>query len=362
MKRILDRYVFFEFLKSFLFSLIGLILLVLIARALGTFKIETRQPRIHMYLYLLYSIPDSVAFVLPMAIMFAVCFVVAQFTVSRELVAMLSAGVSFYRIVLPIWIFAAALVPGLFLFQNFIATPANRLASEEEAAFKKDSATIKDIVWQRNLRGREGFYFIYYLDRKEKAIKGGFNYIQMKDGRPLRMMQANAGKYDEASAEWTFTRVREITFKEDISVDKVENLDHKTEKFPEPYDFFENPMRDASELNLFELAQEISRKQRMGFDAAPYSVQFHALLSFPFLCMIVAVIASIAGAGGNHRSTGPLIRALLVSAVTILIYYLGSGLFSNLGNNGVIYPWIASWAPTAGFFCAAIVLVRRNRK
>lgn len=362
MKRILDRYVFFEFLKSFVFSLLGLILLVLIARALGTFKIETRQPKIHMYLYLLYSTPDSVAFVLPMAMMFAVCFVVAQFTVSRELIAMLSAGVAFYRIVMPIWIFAAILVPVLFVFQNFVATPANRMASEEEAAFKKDSATIKDIVWQRNLRGREGFYFIYYLDRKEQTIKGGFNYIELKNDKPVRMMQANSGKFDPATGEWTFSRVRNISFGDDLAVLKVENEDTRVEKFPEDYDFFENPMRDASELNLFELGDEIARKRKMGFDSAPYSVQFHSLLAFPFLCMIVAVIASIAGAGGNHRSTGPLIRALLVSAVTILIYYLGSGLFNNLGNNGVIYPWLASWTPTVGFFCAAVFLILRNRK
>ncbi|MBX7088417.1 MAG: hypothetical protein K1X70_18435, partial [Leptospirales bacterium] len=65
MKRILDRYVFFEFLKSFVFSLLGLILMLLIARALVAFKVDTRQPKIHMYLYLLYSIPDMVAFVLP---------------------------------------------------------------------------------------------------------------------------------------------------------------------------------------------------------------------------------------------------------------------------------------------------------
>jgi len=359
---ILDRYVFFEFLKAFLFSLLGLVLVIVIFKGMEVMKVETRAPKFHVYLYLLYLIPNTVAFVLPMAIMFSVCFVIAQFSVSREIVAILSAGVAFYRTVRPIWIFAGGLVVALFLFQNFVVTPSNRFASEEEGIFRKDSANMKDVVWQRNLRGREGFYFIYFLDRKERKIKGGFNYLRLNQGRPERMIQANSATYLPERQEWKLNRVREIVFKSDISVDSIKTKDESIEKFPDDYDFFENPLRDPGELNVFELYREIQRKNKLGFTVATYEVQFHSLLAFPFLCFFVAVIASIAGGGGSHRSTGPLVRALLLSAVTILIYYLGAGLMENLGNNGIIWPWVASWGPAFGFSGAAGYLVWKNRK
>ncbi|MBL8019768.1 MAG: LptF/LptG family permease [Leptospirales bacterium] len=359
---ILDRYLFFEFLKSFAFALTGLAMMWLTFQALDTVKVVTRAPRYHIYLYLLYSVPSVVAFVLPMAVMFSVCFVVSQFSVSRELVAIFSAGVSFYRAVAPIWIFAGGLVITLFLFQNFVVTPSNRLAAEEQAIFKKDTATVKDLVWQRNLRGREGYYFIYYLDRKEKAIKGGFNYIQITNGKPIRMIQANSGQYSPETDSWLFKKVREIKFRPDIGIESIQSYDELTEKFPDEYDFFENPLRDPSELNVFELFREIRKKTSLGFTVTTYEVQFHSLIAFPFFCFIVAVIASVAGAGGSHRSAGPLVRALLLSVITILIYYLGAGLMSSMGNNGVIWPSVAAWTPTLGFLGAAAYLVWKNRK
>jgi lipopolysaccharide export system permease protein len=360
--RILDRYFLYEFLKAFVLSLAALLLIILVVKAQAVFKIESRQDPVHRYLLLLYSLPSQISFLLPMAILFAVCFTVAQFTVSREIVACMSAGLPFFRTIRPIWIAAAVMVPILFVFQNFLVTPANRLAAEEEGLLKKETATLKDLVWQKNLKGKEGFYFLYYLERKEKKVKGGFNYIQLKDDKPVRMLQANSALYDPATDLWTLRKTREILFKEDLSVSKVNNYEELVEKLPDPYEFFENPLLDPEELNLFEVAAEIRKKEELGFQVAAYNFRFHSILAFPFLCFVVAVIASIAGSGGSHRGQGPLVRALLVSAGAFLVYFLTAGLARSFGTEGIVWPWTAAWFPTVLFLAGAVVLVWRNRQ
>lgn len=360
--RILDRYFLFEFLKAFALSLAALLLIILVVKAQAVFKIESRQDPVHRYLLLVYGIPAQISFLLPMAILFAVCFTVAQFTVSREIVACMSAGVPFFRTIRPIWIACAVMVPILFVFQNFLVTPANRLAAEEEALLKKDNATLKDIVWQKNLKGREGFYFLYYLERKERKVKGGFNYISLRADRPVRMIQANSALYVPERDIWIFERVREIKFDPDLTVNSVTTHNKLEEKLPDPYEFFENPLLDPEELNLFEVAAEIAKKEKLGFQVSAYYFRFHSILAFPFLCFVVAVIASIAGSGGSHRGQGPLVRALLVSAGAFLVYFLTAGLARSFGTEGIVWPWTAAWFPTVLFLAGAVVLVWRNRQ
>ena len=75
----------------------------------------------------------------------------------------------------------------LFFFQNFVATPANVRAVDEMEALKKGTGALRDVVFQRNIRGEEGWYFIYFLDRERGRILGGFNYLEMEDSRPVKM-------------------------------------------------------------------------------------------------------------------------------------------------------------------------------
>lgn len=361
--RLLDRYFTSEFLKVFLFALVGFTLMVSVMNVLEILKIETRQDRIHIYLYLLYTVPNVLAQVLPASLLFGVCFSVSQFEQTRELVAIQSAGISFYRAIVSVFITGALMTLFLFFFQNLVVSPANEAALMEKSIIKKDSGTVKDIIWQKNMRGKEGYYFIYYFDRKMKRILGGFNYLKMRDETtPEMMIQANKALYDPRTGSWTLKKVSIVSIAPDmrhIGVEKMEDLEIR---FPEPIRFFENPSRDPSELNVFELEEEIARRRELGFSVSQYRVQYHASLSFPFMCLIVTLVGAIVGGMGSHRSTGPLVRSILISVATMFIYILVYNLGKNLGNTGVLSPITAGWGPTVIFLLIGLVLVARNRK
>ncbi len=361
--RLLDRYIGAEFLKAYTMALLGLVALLFLFNAMDLFRMETEEPRYLMGLYLLYRIPSFIDFLVPAALILAVTFSVAQLTVNRELVAIYSAGVSFYRATVTILLFGVFLSIFLFFFKNFIVTPANALAERTMARLQKEKSFTKDLVWQKNIRGSHGYYFIYYLDRDHGEIVGGFHYLQVNAGNhPERLLQAKSAKYDAANGSWILSNVDELLLNQDMQIVSRTHHDQLTEVFPEDMEFFAHPSRDPSELDVIDLLHEISSRIARGFSAVPFQVELQMRFAFPLMNIILALVGTIAGASGKLRSTGPLVRSLLISIIVFFVYFLTFHFGLSLGNNGVLPPVVAGWGPTLIYFALAIVLVIRFKR
>lgn len=359
--KIIDRYIGKEFVFGFLLAVFGLTLMFMSMTVLETLGMESNQSKDYLYKYYLYMIPQTIVFVIPAAMMFSVCFIVAQFSNAREMVACFSAGISFYRVIMPILIFAMLVSLMIVPFQNYIVTPSNRAASENMNQYRKNTRTMENVVWQTNLKGKEGYYFVYFFDREKDRIIGGFHIMEMNGKVPRRMLQARQAYYNE-DGSWTLKLVKDVHFRDDLTVEKTDLKPEMNITLPEDKNFFANPMRDPNELSFGELIDEIEFRESNGFTAVPYRVQVHASLSFPFMCFIVALVGAIAGNMGSLRSGGPLIRALLLSTATIFFYQLAFRIGQNLGETGILPPFAAGWGPTGFFALAAVYLIHKNRK
>ncbi len=361
----IDRYLGGEFVKGFLLALFGLLLVVFSLSVNEAMKIESKQPKYFLYMHLLTTIPQLMVTVTPAAIMFSVCFVVAQFTMARELVAIFASGISFYRAVAVIFVFAFILSLFLIVFQNYVVVPSNRASLEWLEQYRKNTKRKLDVVWQRSYRGKRAFYFVQYLDREENRIMGGFHILYYRPGtvplKPLRMIEAKEAIYT-GDRSWTLKLARESFFDEDLNVREVKLHVELPVTLDEDLNFFTRPRRDPSELNLAELLEEIETREQAGFNATDYRVHFHATIAFPFMSFIVAIVGAIAGNMGSLRSGGPLIRALLLSTATIFFYIVTIRLGQSLGENNILPPFVAGWASTAVFAAVSVVLIIKHRR
>lgn len=99
--KILDRYLFGEFFKVFIGTVVlltGIMLLSLVNDNMRNFT-TTKAPRYHVALFLVYSLPKIISTtVVSMSLMFSICFTVGQFSVNKELVSMMAAGISFLEL------------------------------------------------------------------------------------------------------------------------------------------------------------------------------------------------------------------------------------------------------------------------
>ncbi|MBX7057485.1 MAG: LptF/LptG family permease [Leptospirales bacterium] len=363
--QIVDRYISGQFLRSFIFGLVAFNALLLLIQALQLTRLESDKPRIHLYLYLLYSTPGFFVRTLPMALTFSVCFTTAHFTKTRELVALYSAGRSFYRALTPLFVAAAISTALSFVLTNTVAPVATRLANQEQDQYKKGAprALMREMVFQKNIRGRKGFYFLYYFDREANKVIGGFNYIQLQaDGTPEWMVEAQEARLNPQSGEWQLSNARRVRFDSEGLAESVENAASLSLYFPDEPDTFTRPARDPKELNALELFQEVGRLHALGFDAAPYEVRLHAIFAESLVCIILAVAASIAGHSGNHRGGNPLVRSILISAGAIVLYFVLFNLGESLGGANVLPPAVAGWGPTGFFLAVAGFMVLRFRR
>src|SRR5690348_2086027 len=107
----LDRYVFREFSKIFITMALGFPALAIVidltenlSKYLGR-NLSAGQ----IALSYLYWIPDDMFLVLPAAVLFATVFAIGSFTRNSEIMAAKASGISFHRLVAPIFVGALAI-------------------------------------------------------------------------------------------------------------------------------------------------------------------------------------------------------------------------------------------------------------
>src|ERR1043165_10041398 len=129
--RPLDRYVFSAFWKIFTMTALGFpVLIVIIDLTDNLDKYLNRQlPRDQIALSYLYFIPDSMFLVMPAAVLFATVFSIGALTRHAEITAAKASGLSFYRLIVPIF-FGAAIAFGMDLALGELMPVTTRMRNE----------------------------------------------------------------------------------------------------------------------------------------------------------------------------------------------------------------------------------------
>lgn len=357
--RILDKYLFSEFFYTFIGTVVMLVGILIISQVMDNMKtfIASKESALHIYLFLFYNLPKMATLVLPMALMFSVCFVVGQFSTNKELVAAMAAGVSFYRIVTPIFVFGGFMWIFMLFLSEVIVRPFNSLSAYEYSLIQKGVGTKTDLVYQLHIKGKEGFYYIYWYDAPTKSVRGGFNYIKLNEKNLADyVISAQNARYNETEKNWKLEKIEEIYFDEAMKVQTYTRYNEKIYNFPESADYFSKPRKKVEEMNLFELSDEIQVRKNKGVPFSDLEVERHAIFAVPIMCLIVVIIGAIAGAY-TTKSAG--VMSLGISVGVVFLYYIMYSTGKSLGENGGIPPWVAVWSTSIFFFGVSFFLYKK---
>ncbi|MBE7412095.1 MAG: LptF/LptG family permease [Leptospiraceae bacterium] len=357
--KILDKYLFGEFVKTFLGTLIMLTGILVISQVMDNLKVflASKEASYHAYFFILYSIPKMAIAVIPPALMFSVCYIVGQFSVNKELVAMMAVGVSFYRIVSPLIFFGGVSWILVLLVSEFVVRPLNSFAQSEFSIIQKGVGTKSDLVYQLHIKGKEGFYYVYWYDEPTKSVKGGFNYIKVKsDGSAEYVISAQNAKYNANEKNWKLEKIEEIIFDENMNLKTYSKFAEKVYNFPESADYFAKPTRKIEEMDFLDLTEEIKIRKNKGIPYFDLEVERHSIFAMPLMCLIVVLIGSIAGAF-TKKSAG--VASLGITIGVVLLYYIFYSTGRSLGENGGLPPSIAVWSTSVLFLGISITLYKK---
>jgi lipopolysaccharide export system permease protein len=356
--RPLDRYVVKEFWKIFVTTALGFPVLVIIIDVVDHLEkyLVRHLTAKQIALSYLYWIPDSMFLVLPAAVLFATVFSIGAFTRHSEITAAKASGVSFHRMVLPI--FAAS---GLVML---LALALGELVPVTNA--KRD-----EILEERKYRPGQNRFNFAYAAREGRVYKignltlerGAIDVLEIErkgigPDYPTILIAARTARWDTLAARWTLAggtvhvapdSVRDFAFEFDSLRDA---------KFTEaPVDLTALP-RSPDQMRFAELRRFIHSLERSGGNVNELKVELSLKLAIPVTCLIIALfgapLATSTQRGGTALGIG-------VSLATTILFLMLIQITKAVGQGGVIPPYLAAWLPSLLFGAVGTVLLTKVR-
>ena len=355
--RPLDRYVFSEFWKIFVVTALGFPVLVIVIDLTDNLQkyLNRGLPRADVAMSYLYWLPDSMFLILPAAVLFATVFSIGAFTRHSEITAAKASGISFYRLIFPVYGGAVlAACGGLLLGEVVPITNAKRLELLQENRYKQ---------------GSERFNFAYAADQGRVYKVGTLNVVRRvmegieieRKGKgadyPTLVMSAANAVWSPGNG-WTIRRGT-LHVVPDSGPDLAIAFDSLRDRAmrEQPADLMAVP-RSPQEMGYRDLSRFIHALERSGGDANELKVERSLKIAIPVTCLIIALfgapLATSTQRGGAAYGIG-------VSLGTTVIFLMLIQLTKAIGGKGLIQPDLAAWIPNAVFGIVGTYLLTRVR-
>jgi lipopolysaccharide export system permease protein len=356
MTRILDRLVVGTFLK--LFAIVVLLaappLFVIgdIAENLDNY-IDRGLTGAEVAQAYLYMLPLFIQWSFPIAALLATVFTVHSMTYHSEIVAAKAGGISFYRLIAPLFV-VGTLLTVVALGLSEVVPRTNRVASQILQADAPGRSWRSDFVYQsedgltwqvKRLTAADGRMTEVVLERPPTPGRAG-----------MHVMAGQAGWNTEEG--WTLTSGYLRVLRPD-STERAMEFDRL--RLPEidekPEELLEVPP-EPDEMTYAEIDRLAEIIERTGGNAKELLVKREQKISIPVATLVIilfgAPLATSSKRGGAAYGIG-------VALATVIVYMALLRVSGALGEAGALEPLVAAWLPNGFFLGAAMVALVRVR-
>ncbi len=352
--RILERYVLIEYLRTFALALAFFIALVIIVRLLD--KDIKRFDEDVSYLtavqIVLFQAPRRIMEVVPLASFLAVFFVLGRIVQNNELSAMQTAGISVYRLLIPILVSMLLVCVAFVVFYDQVASPAYHRANQLQKKIRLRRSRNVVFKGQHNR-----LFYIQNLDLENGTIDRMTIYELDQNDEVTRQIFANSATW--SPNQWHLSKgyVRHFEGASETAFEPF--VTKQIERSEEP-ERFAGSNKDLRAMTIGELRQQIKYKQMAGQTTRREEVKMHHKIAYPFAAFVVILI----GAPISIRFGGAGFFAGLLVAFFLIFMYWGISLatLEGLGENGKLPPIVACWGANVLYAIIGGVLIWKTPK
>lgn len=299
------------------------------------------------------NLPFILGQIAPVGFLLAVLITFGLMGKNNEIVALKSGGVSAFYLMRPVLWIGLFMSVGLFLFKDAVVPVtlghANRIWVQEVKKKRLDRLRTQNI-WLKE-RGR--IIHVSHYNPRRKTIYGVTVNDLDHNFRLVRRLDAEMGRF--TAVGWQLMDVLEQESSGENG-DPVVRF-HKTFRADlqlQPDDF-KQVVRSNDEMSFRTLLDDIDAIEADGFDARSQWVDLHAKISFPIICLILALIG-----GGislrDNRGEG-VFTGILIAIGIAFCYWFSHGVCLSLGYGGILPPLAAAWATNLVFLCVGLFVV-----
>ena len=352
--KIIDKFIIKKFLGSYVFVVAVLVTVVSIIQITekNDYIIQHQLSTREVAVYMLEFIPYVANLISPITVFIAVVFMTAKMASHTEIIAILSSGISFNRLLLS-YMTGAVIIALLNLYLTLDVIPrANkpRIAFEIQYFEKPYYFNDRDI----HMRVAPDTYF--YMETFNNQSKIGYKVTleTIHDYRMKAKLSAQRVMWIDEKKSWEFRQwhLRSFdgfkeTYREGDKLDTVLNLTPKD---------FDNQFRLFETLTQKELNEHIRLlKSRGSENVVVYETEKYMRLISPFSAILLTFIGLIVSARKSRGGTGfQIALGFLIAFIYILFFWFSK----SFAENGGMQPSIAVWIPNFIFIAVGMVLYR----
>ncbi len=359
--KILDRYILGKFLSTYFFAIAMIIVIVVTfdyVEKIDDFT-ELKAPvKAIVFDYYLNFIPFFINQFSGLFTFIACIFFTSKMAYQTEIIAMLSGGMSFKRLMWPYFL-GSAIIAGISLLLSLWLIPISQqhiVGFEQQYIKRHTKATYDRHIYRQIAPGT----FAYIRGYSEQNRQASFFALEHYDGGTMtHSLEASDVRFDPESKRWTAMRYTQRMFdstgmerfSQHRNLDTLINLE-ATE------------LGRISELiqtmNISRLNEFLSQQRDKGSDELSIiEVERHSRFAYPLSTFILTLIGvslssrKVRGGTGLHIGIG----------ITLCFsYILFNRFFAEFAKSGTLPPWIAVWLPNIIYLCIAVYLYRKAPK
>lgn len=355
----LDRYILKQFLGTFFFT-IGLIICITIvfdlSEKIDNFIEHQLSLKTIVFEYYIYFIPYFANLFSPLFIFVAVILFTSRMAYRSEIVAILSSGVSFYRLMVP-YMIGSTVLASLSLGLNHFVIPK---ANEGRILFENTYINRPYKFYGRNQHYQiEPGTFIYFDSYSAERMTGyKFALEKFNDGVMTYKLISDHIMYDTTIQKWSVKKYYERTF--DGIQETVREAEELDTIFPfHPKDFGQR-LKIVEAMNYWQLNEFINTEEMRGSNYLNYfKVERAKRTSLPFAAFILTIIGVSLGSRKVRGGIGMHIGLGLLLSFSYILFMQVSQTFAIEGTMSV---GLAVWTPNILYLIMGSIMLYKAPK
>ena len=305
--------------------------------------------------YYLNFIPYFANLFSPLFTFIAVIFFTSKLADNSEIIAMLSSGISFRRLMIPYMISAAIIAGVTFYLNSYVIPPANVTRIEFQNKYVKN----KKVDYASNIQLQVERGVIAYMSRYDNNTKTGYRFsLEKFEGKILKSrLTAQTVTYDSAY-HWIIKDYMIRNFngmREELTrgsrLDSIITI--------EPSDFLISRY-DSELMTTSALKTYIDRQKKRGVaNIKDFEIEYEKRFAMTAASFILTVIGMSLS---SRKVKGGMGVNIGIGLLLSFSYILFSTVSSTFAVSGATSPRIAVWLPNIVYSIIAVYLYRKAPK
>jgi LPS export ABC transporter permease LptG/LPS export ABC transporter permease LptF len=356
---LLDRYLSRIYLRVFGVTFLGMLAVFYIAifTDYSEYLFKGRATGQMLLSFFLYSTPQYTYYITAMAALVGTLVTVGLLTRTSELTVMQACGVSLYRATVPMLLFGLTWSVVLFGMEQSILAASNRRAEELKSTIRSGAPRTFGIGSRQWMAGSNGELYHYgRFDPRAERLEDLTVYTFGSRGWNVTGRTYARVTTHMNDATWRADYGWRRRFGDRNAVNDFAVFPTTTVSMERP-DYFgvEEPEAVLAErLKVGQLREHIAELERAGYNTVPLQVAMHRKMAFPFITLIMTMIAIPFGITTGRKGT---LFGIGIGIVLAILYWTTQSLFAAVGSAGALAPALAAWAPNVLFVAVAAYLV-----